>query len=228
MPGQTLIGTRIALTVERIAHAGVVDMAHMHANLMCAARKQVALDERIAVVETRGIEALEDLKGRDGLARKGVIGNRHLDTVARGTGDTGIDGALVHGDVTVNERNIATVERARADKILKRALGVVVFCREHKARGITIQAMHDAGSVLTLHGTKMIDTAVVDQSVCKSAALVAMGGMTHQAALLGEHDKVVVFVADIERNGLGNHVGRVVWLGQIDRNAVAGAHGILF
>ena len=29
LPGQTLIGTRIALTVERIAHAGVVDMAHV-------------------------------------------------------------------------------------------------------------------------------------------------------------------------------------------------------
>ena len=46
-------------------------MAHVHANLMRAARKQVALDERIAVVKTRGIKALEHLKSRDGLARKG-------------------------------------------------------------------------------------------------------------------------------------------------------------
>ncbi len=88
--------------------------------------------------------------------------------------------------------------------------------------------MHDAGAVLTLHSTKMIDAAVVDQSVRKGAALVAMGGMAHQAPLLGEHDKVVVLVADIEGNGLGNHVGRVVRLGQVDRDAIAGAYGVLF
>lgn len=71
MPGQTLIGTRIALTVERIAHAGVVDMAHVHANLMRATGKQVTLNECVAVIKARGIKALKDLKGRDGLACKG-------------------------------------------------------------------------------------------------------------------------------------------------------------
>ena len=128
----------------------------------------------------------------------------------------------------MNERDIATVERARADKILKRALGVIVFCREHKARGIAIQAMHDAGSVLALHGTKMIDAAVVDQGVRKGAALVTMGGMAHETALFGEYDEVVVLVANIERDGLGNHIGRIVRLGQVDRDAVTGAHSIFF
>ena len=203
-------------------------MAHVHANLMRASGKQMTLDERIAVVEARGIKALEHLESRDGLTRKGVIGNRHLHAVARRSGDTGVDSALVHGDVPVNERDIATVECARADEILKRALGVVVFCREHKARGIAIQAMHDAGAVLTLHGTQMVNAAVVDQSVRKRAALVAMGGMAHQAALLGEHDEVVVLVTNIEGNGLRNHVSRIVRLGQVDRDAVTGAHGILF
>ena len=88
--------------------------------------------------------------------------------------------------------------------------------------------MHDAGAVLTLHGTQMVNAAVVDQSVRKRAALVAMGGMAHQAALLGEHDEVVVLVTNIEGNGLRNHVSRIVRLGQVDRDAVTGAHGILF
>ena len=69
---------------------------------------------------------------------------------------------------------------------------------------------------------------MVDQSVRKGAALVAMGGMAHQAPLLGEHDKVVVLVADIEGNGLGNHIGGIVRLGQVDRDAVTDAYGILF
>lgn len=88
--------------------------------------------------------------------------------------------------------------------------------------------MHDPGAVLTLHGTKMVDATVVDQSVRKGAALVAMGGMAHQAPLLGEHEEVVVLVADIEGNGLRNHVSRIVRLGQVNRDAVTGAYGILF
>ena len=188
----------------------------------------MALDKRVAVVETRGIKALEHLEGRNGLTGKGVVRNRHLDAVARGTGNTGIDGALVHGDVPVDKRDIATIERARADKILKRALGVVVFCREHKARGIAIQAMHDAGSVLTLHGAQMVDTAVIDQGIRERTALMTMRRMAHQAALLGEHNEIIVLIANVERDGLGNHIGGIVRLGQIDRNTVAGSHGVLF
>ena len=117
LPGQALVGARIALAVEWIAHAGVVDMTHMHANLVRATGKQMALNERIAVVKTHGIEALEDLKGRNGLAGERIVRNRHLDTVARRSGNTGIDGALVHGDVPVDKRDIAAVERTRANEI---------------------------------------------------------------------------------------------------------------
>ena len=52
--------------------------------------------------------------------------------------------------------------------------------------------------------------------------------MAHQAALLGEHDEVVVLIANVERDGLGNHVGGIVRLGQINRNTVTGSHGVLF
>ncbi len=83
LPSQALVGARIALAVG--AYAGVVDMTHMHANLMRAAGKQVTLDKRVAVVKARGIKALEDLKGRNGLTGKGIVRNRHLDAVARGT-----------------------------------------------------------------------------------------------------------------------------------------------
>ena len=88
--------------------------------------------------------------------------------------------------------------------------------------------MHDTGAVLALHGAQMVDTAVVDQGIRERTALMTMRRMAHQAALLGEHDEVVVLVADIEGNGLGNHVGRVVRLGQVNRNAVAGSHGVFF
>ena len=111
---------------------------------------------------------------------------------------------------------------------MERALGVVVLRRKHKARSVAIQTMHDAGAILALHGAQMVDTAVIDQRIRERTALMTMRRMAHQAALLGEHDKVVVLVANIEGNGLGNHVGRVVRLRQIDRNTVAGSHGVLF
>ena len=88
--------------------------------------------------------------------------------------------------------------------------------------------MHDAGAVLALHGAQMVDTAVIDQGVGKRAALMSMGRMAHQATLLGEHDEIVVLIANVERDGLGDHVGGIVRLGQVDRNTVAGTHGVLF
>ena len=200
----------------------------MHANLVRTACKQMALDKRIAVVKTRRIEALEHLKGRDGLARKRIVRNRHLDAVARRAGYTGVDGALIHGNMPVDERNIAAIERARTDKVLKCALGVVILGREHEARGIAVQAMHNTGAVLALHGTQMVDTAMIDQGVGKRAALVTMGRMAHQATLLGEHDEIVILIANVERDSLGNHIGGIVRLGQIDRNTIAGTHSVLF
>ena len=57
---------------------------------------------------------------------------------------------------------------------------------------------------------------------------MTMRRMAHQAALLGEHNEIVVLIANVERDGLGNHIGGIVRLGQIDRNTVAGSHGVLF
>lgn len=44
--------------------------------------------------------------------------------------------------------------------------------------------MHDAGAVLTLHGAQMVDTAVIDQSIRKGSALVAVGGMARKPRCL--------------------------------------------
>jgi len=88
--------------------------------------------------------------------------------------------------------------------------------------------MYDTGAVLALHGAQMVDTAVIDQRIRERTALMTMRRMAHQAALLGEHDEVVVLIANVERDGLGNHVGGIVRFGQINRNTVTGSHGVLF
>ena len=88
--------------------------------------------------------------------------------------------------------------------------------------------MHDTGAVLALHGAQMVDTAVIDQGIRERTALMTMRRMAHQTALLGEHNEIIVLIANVERDGLGNHIGGIVRLGQIDRNAVTGSHDVLF
>ena len=73
----------------------------------------------------------------------------------------------------------------------------------------------------------MVDTAVIDQGIRERTALMTMRRMAHQAALLGEYNEIIVLIANVERDGFGNHVSRIVRLGKVDRDAVTGAHGIL-
>lgn len=81
---ESQVGTAgIAPTVQRVAHQGVIDMAHMNTNLMRATGIQMALNERIAVIATCGLKTFEDAKRRDGLAGKRIIGDGHLYAIAR-------------------------------------------------------------------------------------------------------------------------------------------------
>ena len=111
--------TRIALAVKRVAHKRMIDMTHVHANLMRAPGIQMAFNKRVAIVSALRLKAFEHLKRGNGLACKRVIGYGHLHAVARGASDTGVDGSRIKRNVSVAQGDIATVKRARANKILK-------------------------------------------------------------------------------------------------------------
>ena len=83
LPRKIAIGTVIALTIERIAHTGMVDIAHVHTNLMRAAGIKVTLQKRVAVVTAGGVKALKHPERSDSLARHGVVRYGHLHTIAR-------------------------------------------------------------------------------------------------------------------------------------------------
>ena len=149
--GEVEVHALIALTVQRVAYERMVDVAHVHANLVRTPRVEVTFDERIALVAPRGLKALKHLKRRNGLTCKRIIGDGHLHAIACGARNTRVDGPLVHDDLAVDERDIATVERTRADEVLQGALRVIVLGGEHEARGVAVEAVHDAWSVLPLH-----------------------------------------------------------------------------
>ena len=55
--------------IERVSHARMMRIRHMHADLMGASREQMAFEKRIAVIETPGLEALEHRERGDRLWR---------------------------------------------------------------------------------------------------------------------------------------------------------------
>ena len=144
---------------------------------------KVTLNERVALIRAPCIESFEDAKGRDGLPRKGIIGHGHLDAVACRARDPGVDGAFIHGDVSMHERDVAPIERARADEVLQLALRIVILGGKHEARGVTVQAVDDARTVLTLDGTEVVEAAMVGQGVGERSVHVPMGRMAHEPAL---------------------------------------------
>ena len=132
------------------------------------------------------------------------------------------------GDVAMHERDIAPVNRAHADSFLKKCLRMVVFCREHEAGGIHIEAMDDTGAIGALHGAQVLGAAMPQQGVGKRVVNVTLRGMAHQTALLGKDDEVFVLIADIEGNLLGlQDNGRVDMFLDLGGHIVVGMQGAL-
>jgi hypothetical protein len=61
-----------------------------------------------------------------------------------------VDRARLGSHIAVHEHHVATVEHAQADEVLERLLGLVVLGGNHEARGVHVEAVHDAGTVLSL------------------------------------------------------------------------------
>ena len=88
-----------------------------------------------------------------GSSETAIFTRSRVERVARRAGDARVDGAFVVRDIAVRKRDVAAVERTQADEILECALGVVVFRREHEARGIAVEPVHDARAVFSLKCT---------------------------------------------------------------------------
>ena len=67
LPVELQLRLRAVAAIQRVADDAVVDVLHVHANLMRAASEQLAFHERVAVVAVSGFEALEHAEARQGL-----------------------------------------------------------------------------------------------------------------------------------------------------------------
>ena len=131
--------------------------------------------------------------------------------------------------MAVHQGAVAPVDRAHAYVVLQAGGGEVGLGGQHEARGVAVQAVHDARAVLALHLGQVTGAAVGHQGVCQGVVPVAARGVAHQAGLLGEHDDVLVFIADVERDVVGgNDGGRLAAArGHLDGDLVALEHQAL-
>ena len=105
---------------------------------------------------------------------------------------------------TPNQGQIAPLERAIGlfgELLRKRAMGLVVFGHDHQASGVLVEAVDDTRS-LDAADAGQARAAMGDQRVDQCAGGVAGGRVNDKALRLVDHDDRVVFVNDVERNGL--------------------------
>ena len=96
----------------------------------------------------------------------------------------------------INLRDLAVGELPR-----ELAMGSVIFRDHHRATRLLIEPVHDARTLMAADAGKV--RAMMKQRVHQSMRLVASAGMNHQPGRLIEHEQVVVFVENPERNFLG-------------------------
>ena len=111
----------------------MLDVFHMHTNLMCAPRVQFALDEREAIVFIGRLKTLQYLKRGYRRTRLGLIGNLHTSTDFIAAENWRIDKTRITGNVPMHQTQIAPIDVARADLILQFKSDFIVFGNKHKS-----------------------------------------------------------------------------------------------
>ena len=192
--------------VDRVAHQRMLRVLHMHANLVGASGEQLAVDERVAVIARLGCETLKHAEGCDGLTSRRAIAHRHARALGCRARNGRIDHAGVMRDDAVRQGEVTAINRAVPDVSHKHAAGGIGFRREHEPGGVAVEAMHDTQSiVLALDVAQMRGPAMMHERVDERSGSVVDGRVAHQPRLLGKNDHVVVFEADIERDGLAGN-----------------------
>lgn len=197
---------------------------------MGAAREKLALDEAVAVVLGAGLEALEHAKRRDGLPGARHVAHGHAAPLVGGARDGRVDHAGVVGHDAVNERDVVAVDGAILNLGHKLAPGLIGLGRQHEARGVAVEPVHDAEPVglLALHVAEVVLAAVPDKRIDQRAVGMIDGGVADEPDLLREHEHVLVFEAHIQVDGLAvDHHGLRLVVHLVD-DGVPRRHGMLF
>ena len=126
-------------------------------------------------------------------------------------GQWGLDQELVVLGPSSDQRQVAAVDGVSPEHRRQRGMGRVVLGHHQESRRSSVQAVHDAGPVLTApsrqrnpHGQQPID---------QRPRPSGRSGVGDQAGRLRHHEQVLVLVSHLHRLGLGRQLARFVKLG---------------
>ena len=199
--GAGFLATRVG--IDRIADERVTEVKHVNANLMSAPGVQRAEYQgavSVFIVEQRFIVC-------DGGFPAAGVDDGHFETIYRVATDIGEYGALRWGWEPLNDGQIDFLCVAFGKLCAQRVVRAVVFCHNNAAAGILVQAVNNAGTLYSANAGKI--SAMVKQGVHKSPVRVACSGVYYHAALLVQHDEMLVFVEDAQGELLRDSGGRL-------------------
>ncbi len=214
-------GEFVFFPVDRIAQDGGAEVVEVDADLVGAAGVEVAEDEGGfgGVIGGEGL-----VIGDGGFASRGIY-DGHFLAVYRVTADMGEDGVFFLSGDAVGDGEVELFHGGSLGKLGGEGLvGDVGFRDDEAAGGVLVEAVDDAGALDAADAGELA-FAMVEEGVDEGAVGVAGRGVDDNAMLLVEHEDVVVFVKDIERDVLRRgDVGD--GLGKSEGDGVAGFHGI--
>ncbi len=217
-------GAIVAVADQRIAY-----MAHMDANLMGAASLQPAGHKRGEGRRVSWAETLADLPMGDRRAPAGFH-HRYLLAVVDGSGQIRVDRAFKLGGRAPSEGRIGALKGAAAAvvrELRRQALMDTVGFRHHKKPGrVFVQPVDDARTFNAANAGEAVG-AMVDQRVDERAVPIARARMHHQTCGFIDHNQVIVFKGDVERNILA-FWGRGFRLRQCEKDYVACVDPVLW
>ena len=101
----------------------------------------------------------------------------------------------------------------------------LVLGHDHQTCGVLVDTVYEVTKAVLDVLVGLLE--IVSQAVQQGMLEVAVTGVYHQARLLVDDDDVVVFVDDVQRDGLGLDIGLARRIGEHDGDHVVGLHLIV-
>ena len=197
-----VFGVEGALQDPVAAVAGVVeervsDVVHMDADLVRASGLQHAFHEGDVA------QALQHAEVGDGvLSLRFVAADAEAQPVVGIPADRGVDGPAVFGDIAPDQGPVAPFDGMVEELAGQLDLGRVSLGYDQQSGGILVDAVDQQSHPFVVVFGVGLAAQVVGQGVDQRAAVVAVAGMDHHAGRLVDDQQFVVFIDDVERDGL--------------------------
>ncbi len=177
--------------VNRIAEQWMANARHMHADLVRAARFQLAFDERCVA------QFFDDAPVGNGAFAPACVDNRHLLAIMGGAGERGIYCSAEHSRVRGTNRSVAPDDGVFGELPRQPFMRAVCFCHDKQAGRILINAVDDAGPSNAANARKP-PRAVMQQSIDQRTIKIASRWVNDETRRLINDQQMIIFKHDVE------------------------------